>query len=550
MSFRTGTPLENCNKKADFIVVGTGAGGGIVIRELLNAGFSVIAVEAGGNYDADPLINDSTNAGELEENYTWKFFFEHTTEPNEQVNNLVMNYTTGRMVGGGTAINGMQYVRGSDRFWNQVSQLNANDPDWTAASVNKSYKKIENFLGVVGQFDPALHGTNGRMQTRQAPVSATTMATQFATALATATSTSVINDYNDGTTPIGTFSRWSLFQKFNGDRASSSTNFLADIFDENGKPRSTATHGRIVQNCTVSRVLFNCLSARAPPQAYAVEAIQNGQTKIFEANYEIILCAGIHSNEILQRSGVGPSALLSSLGIQVVAANDNVGAHHRNHLISTATFTAPNGDGVPPSDRNALYVGGGFIPLPGGDPTKRGFQWIGINPEPNVLVAVFYNLNPQSEGTDRLQDKDPLRVTDVHEQLFSDPADLAAIVSDTTSDKTLHQQVTALNTQLKTQDAAYDLVEPSLATISDQSALEDYIKDTLDHSHHFQGTNRMLPKADGGVVNTKGEVYDVSRLRIADVSMAPIVVDGNTAGPAYMFGYKVAQAIKKKYGRK
>ncbi len=543
MSFTSGVPLDNCRNNADFIVIGAGAGGGILARELLNAGFSVIIIEAGGNHDADPLIADSTNAGELEEEYTWKFFYEQTTEPNENVNGLVMNYTTGRMVGGGTAINGMQYVRGSDSFWNAWSQLNTDDADWKAESVAKSYKKMENFLGASGQYDPLIHGEKGRLLTRQAPVNETTMATQFATALAASTGTSVISDYNNGQTPLGTFTRWSLFQKFNGDRASSSIDFLADIFDENGKPRQPSTHGRIAQNCTASRIIFQSI-AKSKPQAYAVEAIQNGQTKIFNARFEVILCAGIHSNQILQRSGVGPSALLTSLGIPVVAANDNVGAHHHNHLISTAIFTAPNGDGVPPSDLSALYVGGGFAPAPSGDPTKRGFQWIGINPEPNIFVAIFYNLNPQSEGTDRIQDRDPLRVSDVNEQIFSDPADLATIVD------VYQQQVTALNTQLKTLDAAYDLVEPSLATIADNDLLQEYIKENLEHTHHFQGTNRMLPKTDGGVVNTKGQVYDVERLRVADISVAPLPCDGNTAGPAFLVGYKIAQAIKKCYGRK
>jgi len=279
------------------------------------------------------------------------------------------------------------------------------------------------------------------------------------------------------------------------------------------------------------------------PQAYAVEAIHNGQTKIFNARHEVILCAGIHSNELLQRSGVGPASLLNSLGIPVVVANDNVGAHHRNHLISVATFAAPNGNGVPAADLNALYVGGGFTPAPNGDPTKRGFQWIGLNPQPNVLVVVFYNLNPQSKGTDRIQDKDPLRVSDVSEKIFSQSADLAAIVD------AYRTYVTALNVQLKALDASYDLIEPSLATIADDDLLEQYIKSTLEHTHHFQGTNRMLPKEDGGVVDTQGQVYGTLRLRVADISTSPIPVDGNTAGPAYLVGYKIAQSIKTKFCR-
>ena len=69
------------------------------------------------------------------------------------------------------------------------------------------------------------------------------------------------------------------------------------------------------------------------------------------------------------------------------------------------------------------------------------------------------------------------------------------------------------------------------------------------HTHHFQGTNRMLPKEDGGVVDTQGQVYGTLRLRVADISTSPIPVDGNTAGPAYLVGYKIAQSIKTKFCR-
>lgn len=69
------------NKTADFIVVGMGAAGAVVTRMLADAGFSVIGVEAGVNYDSDPLILDSTNAGVLEEEYTWKFFYNQETAP-------------------------------------------------------------------------------------------------------------------------------------------------------------------------------------------------------------------------------------------------------------------------------------------------------------------------------------------------------------------------------------------------------------------------------------------------------------------------------------
>lgn len=532
----------NCIAEAEFVVVGMGAGGAAALRTLHDAGFNVIGIEAGGNYDDDPLIKQSPNAPLLEEQYGYKFFYAQETEPNADINDKVLNWTSGRMAGGGSSINGMQYVRATDAIWAQWAALNG--PQWSPSSVTAAYKALEKFDGVAGQFAAAQHGFAGNMLIRQAPTTATQKAIDFAAALALTTTpaTTVISDYNDAATPIGTFTRWSLFQQPNGDRASSSTDFLASLVDVDGKPRANVKNVQVLQNTTVTRVLFD-----DQKRAYGVQVLRGGVSAIVRASKEVVLCAGIHSNEILQRSGVGPAAALEALGIPVVFGNDNVGAHLRNHLINFAVFSTPNnGPGVPASDPSALYVGGGFLPSPNAvDQTRRGFQWIGASASDTNLTVVFYNLDPLSEGTDRLQDSDPLRNTAVSEQLFSNPADLQRIVD------VYQVQIAALATQLAAIDPLYVLVDPpaTLLQPAQEEDLKEYIKDQIEHSHHFQSSNRAAPLAQGGVVAGDGTVHGVSRLRIADVSIAPVTTDGNTAGPAMLIGYIIAQQIVKKYAK-
>lgn len=517
----------------DFIVVGMGAAGAVVMRTLADAKFNVIGIEAGGNFDNDPLILDSTQSGRLEGEFTWKFFYNQETVPNDDIGGMTMNYTTGRMLGGGSSINGMQYVRGSNAFWSNWQAINGSN--WGPAAALNGFKALENFLGVSGQYNPIYHGTSGLMKIRQAPVTATTMATKFTNALALATSSSVISDYNNPTTPLGTFTRWSLFEQSNGDRASSSTDFLTPILPP------TARH-QILLNTTISKVIFD-----AGGKAIGIEAIQNGKTIYIRANKEIILSTGIHSNEILQRSGIGPADLLNSIGIPIIFANDNVGFGSRNHLINMAIFSVNPQDvpGVPASDPQALYVGGGFLPDPttGSDPTLRGFQWIGMNPDGNSLIVAFYKLHPQSLGKDRIQDADPLRVSAMAEDLFSNPTDLQSIIN------VYKIQITALAAQLAAIDPSYQLQSPSLVIINDPdtTALTAYIMSTIDHAHHWTGTCRMAPLDQGGVVDNQGYVYGVSGLRIADISIAPIQPDGNTAAPAFFVGYNIAQMIVQKY---
>jgi len=290
------------DEETDFIVVGMGPGGSVVLRTLLDAGFAALGIEAGVNYDDDPLIINATNSGILESQYTWKFFYNQETLPNPNLNDMTMNYTTGRMLGGGSSINGMQYVRSTTKFWQKWADLNGSD--WNPESVTQGFRELEKFVGVTGAFDPSVHGFHGLMQIREAPVISTIMATKFATALSTAVGQPIINDYNDPSTPLGTFTRWSLFQQQNGLRASSSIDFLQPILKN------------IILNTTVSKVIFR------DNVAIGIEAIQNGKTIYIKANKEVILSTGIHSNEILQRSGIGPKNLLKSLDIPIIFANE------------------------------------------------------------------------------------------------------------------------------------------------------------------------------------------------------------------------------------
>lgn len=538
---------KNCKRKnrcnasdwdyeTDFIVVGMGAAGAVVTRMLSDANFYVIGIEAGGNYDNDTVIIDSIFAPILEPQYTWKYFYNQETAPNPAVNNRTLNYTTGRALGGGTTINGLQYVRGSDNFWNNWQSINGNN--WGPAAALAGYKALENFVGVPGNYNPLYHGTNGLMKIRQAPVNPSQLNIDFVNALTTVTSppSPVITDYNDPTTPIGSFTRWSLFEQPNGDRASSSTDFLYPILNNNNNKH------RILLNTTVTKILFcDCNYKRA----IGVEALHNGKCIRIKASKEVILSCGIFSFEVLQHSGIGSATLLNSLDIPIVYGNNNVGAQSKNQLINIAVITGgPTGPNYFPgtgTDPQSLYVGGAFLPDPTGDPNIRGFQWIGVDAGPGTLVIAFYKLNPRSTGYTKIQDKDPLRPVDVHEQLFNDPSDLASIVA------VYQQQIPLLLSSLSPLGFTLISPDPSLLLPENQPALEAFIKDTLDHTHHWTGTCKMAPLNQGGVVDNQGNVYGVNDLRVVDVSVAPIEPDGNTGGPAFFIGYNIATMIINKY---
>ena len=100
---------------ADYVVVGMGAAGAEIASRLSQAGFSVIALEAGGNHDNDVPIKNSTFAPVLEEDYFPQYFYQLLQVLQSNADDAQFNYTTGRLLGGGTSINGEQYVEGTDQ---------------------------------------------------------------------------------------------------------------------------------------------------------------------------------------------------------------------------------------------------------------------------------------------------------------------------------------------------------------------------------------------------------------------------------------------------
>jgi choline dehydrogenase len=564
---------SSSSNNVDFIIVGLGAAGATLFRTLSDAGYSVIGIEAGGNHDKDEAIRNPAIAGDLEMKYSAPYFYQQMTAPNENVHMRSMNYTTGRMLGGGSSINGMQYVTGSDAFWQQWSDTIQGAPQWKPARIRAMFKEMEHFVGVSGSFQPTIHGTSGKMHIRQAPMTNVAVddtdsaVSMFAQSLSDISRIPMIQDYNDpsssssiggGPNGLGVFKRWSLFQQVRTDgdeyyeRASSSTDYLTDVLDSTNAVNQKKRRA-ILTNTTCTSVQFRKVGSIHI--ASGVSVLRNGVSTTLHANKEVLLCAGIYSNEILQRSGIGERSHLNSIGIPVVVDNPNVGRNSRNHLINTALYKmkAPRSISSSSSSSSSssnkprhgggaessadLYAGGAFLPNPlsSASQTKRGFQWIGVELPNDMFLAVFYNLQPMSQGLDRIQSPDPLQTSIVEENLLSDQRDLDSIKA------VYKQQVPLLLAD------THDLLNPPLSTIVDDVALETYIKDTMEHTHHWVGTNAMRPWNDKGVVDANCKVYGVRGLRVVDASVSAHPVDGNTAAMAFVVGYTIAKQMAIEY---
>lgn len=512
---------------ADYVVVGMGAAGAGVAKLLSdNHDVSVIGIEAGKNQDDDAPITDSTKAFDLEPSYYATYFFQQEQQP-EAFNGEQYHYTTGFLWGGGSSINGEQYVQGTNKNYQRWEDLLGSR--WSVKKIREAFHDLEDYNGRTN--NPKARGTQGAVDIRQAPKKSTTMARKFVDAIAASTNFPEILDYNDPETPIGPFTRWQLYQQPNGSRESSSTAYLDGIVSKGGQPFGKRNL-IILSRSSVNRVLFD-----KNQKAIGVQFEKEGKIGKVFAKKKVILCTGIFSPKLLLLSGIGPRELLKSKGIPLVYHNPNVGENLVNHPIISAVFTAnPDDVGVPDDDLNALYVGGAFLPNAklDSDPSQRDIQLIGISFEPGTFIVSALLINPKSRGHVKIQSNDCLKPLLATDAILDNADDLESFKD------IFRVYIANLATKLGAIDPQYQLIVPTLDVINDDDLLTDYIKDNVDVAHHWMGSCRMAPKNEGGVVDEFGHVYGVKDLVIADDSIAPFPNDGNTSAPAFMIGRMIA----------
>ena len=92
-------------------------------------------------------------------------------------------------------------------------------------------------------------------------------------------------------------------------------------------------------------------------------------------------------------------------------------------------------------------------------------------------------------------------------------------------------------------DPTYQLISPTPDVINNDVGVEEFIRDSMDHTHHWMGSNRMGTNPSNGVVDRRGKVFGASHLYVVDDSIAPVQNDGNTNAPAYAIAATIAENI-------
>lgn len=526
----------------DYLVVGAGAAGCVVAARLAeDPDVRVAVIEAGGPDSALQIRIPGANvATGSDPRFNWSY----QTDPVPELDNRQLYWAQGKILGGSGSINGMMYLRGHPADYDRWAEMGCTG--WGHRDVLPYFRKSE--TNERGASD--LHGGDGPMQVCAGR--ATAPICDIFLHAADCAGFTVTDDLNKD-----------LAQGFGhvdmtiggGLRSSTSAAFL--------RPAVARGNVTVLTHALVTRVVIEGGVARG------VDYVQNGQTHRLMADRAVVLCGGaVNSPQLLMLSGVGEGDHLRALGITVHADRPEVGRNLQNHPMYKLMFatTAPvtgYSHARPLGAAKAglqyllgrrgvlargLFPTAGFLQADPGDPStevqvcmapapviRRKPGVLGILPREHGFTLLLNIGSPHSRGAVRLAAADPAAPARIRPEFFSDPRDIGILARGALRALDIvHSGPLApiLGRQL---DAR--------GPIGTQAEIAADIRASASTHFHPCGTCRMGAD-DGSVVDPQLRVRGVDRLFVADASIMPVLVNGNTYAASVMIGEKAADLIR------
>ncbi|MEP4887407.1 MAG: GMC family oxidoreductase N-terminal domain-containing protein [Alphaproteobacteria bacterium] len=522
----------------DYIVVGAGSAGAVLAARLTeNRRHTVLLLEAGPE-DKNPWIHIPLGYGKLFSNAAYNWLY--STEPNvEQVNRRVPQ-PRGKTLGGTSSINGMVYIRGHASDYDQWRQFG--NTGWSYDDVLPYFRKAEDQARGEDEF----HGVGGPLAVSDVYEEHPLAAAFIESAIDAGHQRN--DDFNGAEQEGFGYMQWTMR---NGRRCSTAVGYL--------KPARKRANLTVATNAHGLRILFD------GRRATGVEYAQAGETKTAHADGEMIVSGGaINSPQLLQLWGPGPADLLRSHGINVIADMPGVGSHLQDHINGPLMFRLNrniSANDVVNSFSQRMRTGLRYAL------TRKGFLAMGVSvaggffkvdpaavaPDIQSQVMLFSShdvggmphpfpgatvvnalLRPESRGHVNITSPDPFTAPEIQPNYLTAQKDRDILIGGM-------KIARDIVIQSPFQEFVTEEHEPGLDCTSDADWL-DYLQRRGRTSYHPSSTCRMGSNPDD-VVDERLCVHGFDGLRVADASIMPSLVSGNTNAPTIMIGEKAADMI-------